>query len=641
MDGWRRRLRGVFAFFCLGGVVWVFGRAPDRPVPIADTIEAVARRLSNRLSLQRLNYLATHGDSLVSALTASERSHLGRDYLRVLARRPMVVHVVVPSRSVPFWIRERGFVPTTITLQNADSKWSVFRKTVPAGWINLGVNGLDRTPAGHYAVFLKPSASPAADSRTTVELRSTDEEYWKFTQVDQSTGVGPAFDVHRPFKSIPPELQGSVLLQSCHERRHVALLAPARIWKTHVASKSAPDQITISFGADAGREIVWSWRTRPDVDQTRLRLAVAEPDSSSPSSDPALRPSSTFRTVEGESRLVETPCVLNDRTVRRHRAAVQGLEPGRRYFYSIGDGSPEGWTPWTRVETAPERDAHTRFLYMGDPQTGFQSWGKRLESAYRRYPDAQFLLIAGDLVDRGNERTNWDHFFLRSAAVFSQLPVMPSVGNHEYLDQGPRLFRMFFDLPRNGPATSEADLVYSFEHGGAFFAVLDSTMAVSSAKAAREQAEWLDRALSASRANWKFVMFHHPVYASRRARDNQPLKDYWVPVFDKHHVDVVFQGHDHTYIRTHPLRNNQRAASAAEGTYYVVSVSGDKLYDQEPRDEYEVARSFVPTYQVIDVDPATNRLTYQSKAEDGETIDSFVIDKSAAPADSLRIVDGD
>jgi len=150
-------------------------------------------------------------------------------------------------------------------------------------------------------------------------------------------------------------------------------------------------------------------------------------------------------------------------------------------------------------------------------------------------------------------------------AVFNRLPVMPSAGNHEYLDQGPQLFKMFFDLPRNGPKTSEADLVYSFEHGDAFFAVLDSTMAVSSPRAAREQADWLDRALSATKATWKFVMYHHPVYASRRNRDNQPLKDHWVPIFDKHHVDIVFQGHDHTYIRTHPMRANHRASSSGEG----------------------------------------------------------------------------
>lgn len=639
MDGWRRVPRIVLSLLCLSFAGCHSRQASEEPASVAETIDAVARRVSSRLSLRTLNHIATHGDALLGALTSEERRRLGQDYLRVLVKRPMVVHVAAPSQSVPFWINDQGFEPTAIRLKNADAEWSTYRKLVQAGWIGLGVNGLDRTPPTHYMVFLK-SVEKSGDVQASVELRSTDREDWKLATVDTTRRVSPDFDVYHPFESIPSELQGAIAVQGSHERRHATLLAPARIWKTHVASSRIPDQITISFGADAGREIVWSWRTRPDVEQTRLRLAVAKPGKSPADADPEPSASSEWKIVEGESKLVETPCVLNDRAIRRHRVAVRDLEPGRSYLYSIADDTPGGWGPWTPIRTAPGRRSHTQFLYLGDPQTGFESWGKRFEAAYRRFPKASFVLIAGDLVDRGNERTNWDHFFLRSEAVFNRLPIMPSSGNHEYLDQGPQLFKMFFDLPRNGPKSSEADLVYSFEHGDAFFAVLDSTMAVSSTQAARAQADWLDRALSTTTATWKFVTYHHPVYASRRKRDNQPLKDHWVPIFDKHHVDIVFQGHDHTYIRTHPMRANRRASSAEEGTFYVVSVSGDKLYDQEPRSEFEVARSFVPTCQVIDIDPETRRLTYRSLAENGETIDSFVIDKPVETTGRLQFARG-
>ena len=85
------------------------------------------------------------------------------------------------------------------------------------------------------------------------------------------------------------------------------------------------------------------------------------------------------------------------------------------------------------------------------------------------------IFLTGDLVDRGNERTNWDHFFLRAESIFDRVPVMPAVGNHEYLDQGPRLYNSFFRLPSNGPDGVTPGLVYHFQYGGAFFAVLDST----------------------------------------------------------------------------------------------------------------------------------------------------------------------
>ena len=195
---------------------------------------------------------------------------------------------------------------------------------------------------------------------------------------------------------------------------------------------------------------------------------------------------------------------------------------------------------------------------MGDAQTGLENWGKRLFTAYRRHPGLEFIMLAGDLVDRGNERTNWDHFFLRAEEIFERMPVMPCVGNHEYLDMGPRLYRSFFALPRNGPAGIAPGLVYSFEVGSAFIAVLDSTLAVSDLREARRQADWLDDALAHTRAPWKLVMFHHPVYPSHPWRDTPVLRDHWVPVFDKHRVDLVLQGHDHAYLRTYPMREHRR-----------------------------------------------------------------------------------
>ena len=32
---------------------------------------------------------------------------------------------------------------------------------------------------------------------------------------------------------------------------------------------------------------------------------------------------------------------------------------------------------------------------------------------------------------------------------------------------------------------------------------------------------------------------------------------HWVPVFDQHNFNVVFQNHDHAYLRSKPLTNNK------------------------------------------------------------------------------------
>jgi hypothetical protein len=251
-----------------------------------------------------------------------------------------------------------------------------------------------------------------------------------------------------------------------------------------------------------------------------------------------------------------------------------------------------------------------------------------LTTAFRRHPGLEFILLAGDLVDRGNERTNWDHFFLRAEEVFERIPVMPCVGNHEYLDQGPRLYRSFFHLPRNGPEGIDPGLAYYFESGSVFIAVLDSTLAISDAGAARHQAEWLDRALGRTSAVWKIAMFHHPVYPSHPWRDTPALREHWVPIFDKHHVDLVLQGHDHAYLRTYPLRGHAPVPAIEQGTTYIISVAGDKFCDQLSRDYTEVAFTQTPTYQTIEVDDVENRLTYRAWTDSGEVADRLVITKA-------------
>ena len=247
--------------------------------------------------------------------------------------------------------------------------------------------------------------------------------------------------------------------------------------------------------------------------------------------------------------------------------------------------------------------------------------------------------MAGDLVDRGNERTNWDHFFLRAESIFDRVPVMPAVGNHEYLDQGPRLYNAFFRLPDNGPEGVAPGLVYHFQYGSALFAVLDSTLAVMSPTQARKQAEWLDRVLAESQAEWKFVMFHHTIYPSHPVRDNPVIREHWVPIFDKHHVDMVLQGHDHAYLRTHPMKANRRVSTSAEGTTYVVAVSGDKFSGQGNRDYIEVGQTGLSTYQTLEIDEIAHRLTYRAWGDDGEVVDSLIIDKPA-PDSGRSLVSG-
>jgi hypothetical protein len=617
-------MRKAWFFYLLlpGLLAGCTSKPPVNDLPeVSETLDAIGRRLSQSLSESRLTVLAGRGSELLTHLKWRERDALGRGYLRFHSSGPVVVEVATPESTVPFWIHDQGFVPTGEELSNPDCRWRLFRRVYPSGWIGLGVNGLDRRPPAHYVVFLRSPGDPQSLSEDSIALGQESAKEW--LKLTAQAGVSAARDVSRPFASIPAKLEGAVLLQPFHDRRHSALLARGRVWKTRVPSGESADQVTISYGSDPGHELVWSWRTAPGFDRTSLRIVPARFEAGE--NDTRLDPDLTgMRLVEGDSTLVRSPNLLNDPVIRRHVVIVGDLSPDTTYLYSLKAGK-DVWSPWRTAKTGKSSTGRLEFLYMGDAQTGLQDWGRRLFTAFRRHPGIEFLMLAGDLVDRGNERTNWDHLFLRAEEIFERIPVMPCVGNHEYLDMGPRLYQSFFALPQNGPAGVAAGLVYHFEVGSAFIAVLDSTLAVSDDREARRQAVWLDEALHHTRAEWKLVMFHHPVYPSHPWRDAPALREHWVPVFDKYRVDLVLQGHDHAYLRTYPMRGHRRTSTGEPGTVYVVSVAGDKFCDQAQRDYIEVGFTDTSTYQTIEIDDRTHRLTYRAWTDSGDVADRFVL----------------
>ncbi len=62
----------------------------------------------------------------------------------------------------------------------------------------------------------------------------------------------------------------------------------------------------------------------------------------------------------------------------------------------------------------------------------------------------------------------------------------------------------------------------------------------------------------------------------------------------------------------------------------MIAVSGDKYVDLAPREYVEVGFARVSTYQTIEIDPESHRLTYRAWTEDARTIDELTIEKAAA-----------
>ena len=421
-----------------------------------------------------------------------------------------------------------------------------------------------------------------------------------------TNGAKPYLDDENVFTTnIPPQFIGYTLVQTPFDLRDAARIRDAFKWADRPA-RSAPDQIILTLSGDPRTTQTIQWRTSDPVRKGYVRFAKKTQINAASQ-------------VEAKTEPIHTRFMVNDPVVRHHSITLTNLDPATTYIYAVGDGTPRGWSAPAEFITAPAQPAPFSFIYMGDAQTGFYHWGTLLRAAHRHRPEAAFYIVAGDLVNHGADRNEWDDFFFNARGVFERRPIIPVLGNHDCLGGHPSLYLRYFDLPNNGPPKIEKERVYSFEYSNALFVVLDSN--INPAK----QTAWLEEQLARSTAKWKFITFHHPAYSSAPKRDNPKIRDLWGGLCDKYHVDIAFQGHDHSYLRTYPMKAGKRVATPAEGTIYTVAVSGTKMYHQDPRDYTAVGFTNVSTYQTIDIE--NSRLTYRALDLNGKVRDEFIIDK--------------
>jgi hypothetical protein len=175
-------------------------------------------------------------------------------------------------------------------------------------------------------------------------------------------------------------------------------------------------------------------------------------------------------------------------------------------------------------------------------------------------------------------------------------------------------------LPEDGPE-GLTETVYAFDYQGVRVIVLNSQRDDMLA----EQAAWLEARLKDNRNRWTVVAFHHPVFSLATTRDNPRLRDAWKPLFDAYGVDLVLQGHDHTYGRGQNLAEGTSHRGDG-GPVYVVSVSGPKMYDVGQHRDWATRRGAnLQLYQIIAVSSQT--LRYEARTVTGELFDAFEIAK--------------
>jgi hypothetical protein len=97
------------------------------------------------------------------------------------------------------------------------------------------------------------------------------------------------------------------------------------------------------------------------------------------------------------------------------------------------------------------------------------------------------------------------------------------------------------------------------------------------------------------------------------------------PIFDQYKVDMVFNGHDHDYERTLPMRGATPGATPQDGTIYIVAgSSGAPLYLNGTQAWTAKSES---TFSFVLVRAISGMLTMNAYRADGSMLDTLTITK--------------
>ena len=263
-----------------------------------------------------------------------------------------------------------------------------------------------------------------------------------------------------------------------------------------------------------------------------------------------------------------------------------------------------------------------RVMAFGDFGTGGAPQKRMAETiaTYHRGKPFDFAITLGDnFYNAGMEspadprwQTWWEDVYGPLGITF-----YPTLGNHDWGHPDSPAAELLYRSKSNNwrmPAP-----YYTFTAGPVQFFALDTQTVAGSEK----QIAWLDREISQSKAVWKVVYGHHPIYTAGSYEDRPDLIAGLMPVL-RNRADMYICGHDH---------NLQSLAPDGGVRFYVAGGGGAALY-RTRRHERSLFASSAHGFAVLDAGPA--ELTVSLVDVTGKTVHQEVLRKPAIVSPGQR-----
>lgn len=368
----------------------------------------------------------------------------------------------------------------------------------------------------------------------------------------------------------------------------------------HAEEPAAIDDIILLVGADESQRVV-SWYASAATEQV-VQIA----------------PTAGVVGDEFPADAIIVPAVVSANTVNggyNGRAVIADLDENVEYSYRVGgDG---GWSDASAFKTR-KFDGNFDFLFYGDPQIGSSGnipldqagWEDTVDVSLAANPEAELLVSGGDQVNNANVEEEWKAFLAPEG--LRAVPWVATIGNH---DVGGKAYEQHLWTPntdrspeyyRSSNLTTQSGGNYWFEYKDTLFIDLNSnaysTSGVDGVDADEAHVGYVTDVIEEHGAEAKHVVlvYHHAIYspaAHANDGDNQKRRIDFPTAFSELGVDLVLQGHDHSYSRSYQIKNGEKANPDEQpgatsvfqgpgGVTYVTSnsASGSKYYDlTDPR----------------------------------------------------------
>ncbi|MBO4534717.1 MAG: metallophosphoesterase family protein, partial [Clostridia bacterium] len=303
------------------------------------------------------------------------------------------------------------------------------------------------------------------------------------------------------------------------------------------------------------------------------------------------------------------------REYNRYDFMFDNLLPNTTYYYRVGSNLT-GWSQVYSFTTLPE-EGGVEILAISDIQGSVErNYQLSLFNMLKAFEQGnpQMVISMGDNVDKGENINQWGWLLNDHDAVYAQYAFETVPGNHED-DQ-----ECIAQVVKVGDQAymSATGYYYSYNYQNLHMVYLNTNDLADDNTLGHEQLDWLEHDLAQASTDpsieFIVVCLHKgPFTAGSHAFDTDVinLRAQLTPIFINYGVDLVLQGHDHTYSvsqyitgmeeiwdedeehvighkysATAPQYDATGAAKDPEGVLFVnLGTMGDKFYNYIYSDE--------------------------------------------------------